>query len=213
MNKAKFSFILLLLLTYILSNAQQSDLWLINGKKVTISNYKIDTSDFYNKKILYTTIKGKTKSKYIDDVFSIVNENKKETVFYKRDDSIGYTLTQNQMRSYLYGLHDMHNIHISPLITLGGFASGMIATFIPMPQIYMFYLPVGILVPLAYVSVINYTPPSEIKLKNRLPEKANDDFYILGYQDGLRKKRIRNSLIGAGVGILAGFFITTTIIK
>jgi hypothetical protein len=183
----------------------------MNGKKVTISDYEIDSTDIYNKRIVYTTYKGKIKSKYLDDVFSIVDENKKETILYRENDVIGEILTQKQMKSFVLGLHDMQHTRISPLVTIGGFVSGLSVAFIPMPQIYMFYLPVGVLVPVAYVSVIGTTPPNDIKLKERLPDKANDEYYILGYQNGIKKKRIRNSIIGVGVGLLTGFIITTTV--
>lgn len=207
---------ILLLFAFFSSNAQQSDLWLRNGKKITISSYSIDTLDYYDGKILYTTLKGKSKSKYLEDVFSIIEQDGSEKILYKQNMDFGEILTPIQMKSYILGLHDMRGTKISPMVGIGGFASGFIVAITPTPEINFgdnsVPIPLGVFVPITYTAIMGATPPDSDKLKQRLPEKANDDHYILGYQTGIRKKRIKHSLIGAVVGVAAGF-ITVAIVN
>ena len=48
---------------------------------------------------------------------------------------------------------------------------------------------------------------SDDELKNKTPNPSPTDNYLMGYQEGVKKKIIRNSLLSAGVGFLAGFII------
>ena len=198
------------------TQAQQSDLWLRNGKKITISNYSVDELDYYDGKIYYTTIKGKVKSKYMEDVFSVVEKDGEEKIFYKQNMELGEILTPIQMKSYILGLNEMRNTKISPWVGIGGFASGFITAVTPQPEINFgdnsVPLPLGVFIPITYVAIMGATPPNADKLKLRIPDKANDEHYLLGYQDGIRKKRIKHSLIGAVIGVAAGF-VTVAIVN
>lgn len=206
----------ILLFAFFSGNAQQSDLWLRNGKKITISSYTLDSLDYYDGKITYTTIKGKEKSKYLEDIFSIIKQDGSENILYEQNMDLGEILTPVEMKSYVLGLHDMRNTKISPLVGIGGFASGFIVAITPTPEIKFgdssVPIPLGVFVPITYTAIMGATPPNGDKLKQKFPEKANDDNYILGYQTGIRKKRIKHSLIGAVIGVAAGF-VTVAIVN
>lgn len=205
----------ILLIVNLSSTAQQSDLWLRNGKKIAITSYILDSLDYYDGKITYTTLQGKSKSKYLEDVFSIVGNNGGEKILYKKNDDFGEILTPTQMRQYVIALQDVRNTKISPLIGIGGFATGLATAFIPQPELNFgdnsLPIPLGIFIPLTYIGIMGATPPDDDKIKTRIPEQANNENYLLGYQDGMRKKRIRNSAIGAGLGILSGFMIALAV--
>ncbi len=195
--------------------AQESELWLRNGKKLTINSYVLDNSDYYDGKITYKTINGKEKSKYLEDVFSVVEKNGKETVFYTQNVEFGEILTPEQMKQYVIGIGDARSTLISPLIGIGGVFSGLLGAFIPQPQIKMgdntLPLPVGVFVPATYITVMGATAPNADKLQQKFPEKADNEHYLMGYQEGIKKKRIKNSLIGSAFGFIVGVFIVVSV--
>ena len=203
----------ILLIANLNSMAQQSDLWLRNGKKIAITSYSLDSLDYYDGKISYTTLQGKNKSKYLEDIFSIVNNDGVEKILYKKNDDFGEILTPSEMKQYVIALQDVRNTKISPLIAIGGFAAGLATAFIPQPEINFgdnsIPIPLGIFIPITYIGIMGATPPNDEKIINRIPEKANNENYLLGYQNGMKKKRIRNSIIGASLGIITGFIIVS----
>lgn len=192
-------------------SGQQANIYLRNGKKLAIKEYKLDSSNYYEGKLNYVNLKGKEKDKYLEDVFSVVDSDGKEHILYQQNIEFGELLTPEEMKQYTIGIGDARIAKISPLIAIGGVASGLVGAFIPKPEISLdgstMEIPIGILVPVAYVGIIGATPPSADKLKERLPDYANNEHYLMGYQEGQKKKRIKHSLIGAGFGFVAGVLI------
>ena len=207
--------VIILQLVALSSVAQESTLLLRNGKKLTINSYVVDTADYYNGKISYVTLKGKEKNKYLEDVFSVVDKDGSETILYKPNAELGEILTPAQMKEYTSGIGDARIDKISPLIGIGAVASGLAGAFVPQPQIKMgdsqMGIPIGILVPIAYTATIGETTPKDNKLKQQLPDKANNVHYLMGYQEGVKRKRIKHSLIGASIGFVTGFIIATSV--
>ncbi len=195
---------------FIASNsfAQEYTLWFRDGKIKTIKNYSLTDSSYYEGQIKFTTSNGKTKTKYLEDVFSVVNKSGNEKIFYTPNENLGETLSTSQMKSYVLGRQDALNTKISPIIFIGGIVTGAAGAFIPQPEIKTnngsFPLPLGIFVPATYVVVMGATPPTAEKLSQKFPDKAGNEPYLMGYQEGIRKKRVKNSLIGAGIGFVAG---------
>ncbi len=195
--------------------AQESSLWLRNGKKVTISSYMLDTANYYEGKINYTTLDGKNKDKFKDDVFAVIEADGTEKILYKQNLELGEILTPEQMKEYVTGIGDARASKVSPLITVGGVISGLAGAFVPQPEVNLggnsMGLPVGIIVPAAYVAAIGATAPGENKLTSNYPVKSKTEDYLMGYQDGIRKKRLTNSLIAAGIGFVAGFLVISAV--
>jgi hypothetical protein len=207
------SFLIVVLFQLIISDAiaQESTLWMRNGKKVTISSYAVDTKDYYEGKISFIDAKGRAKSKYLEDVFSVIDNTGSETIFYTPNFEYGEVLTPEEMKQYTLGMSDARNTSISPMVIIGGVAIGMGAAFIPQPEISLggnsMGVPVGILAPTLYVGIIGATPPNEDELQQQFPDKANNEHYLMGYQEGVKKKRLKKSLLGAGIGFISGIIV------
>lgn len=190
--------------------AQNGELLLLNGKKVTISQYNLDTTDLFNSKIYYTNIKGRQKSKYLDDVFSVTLKNEEERVFYQTNPAEGDILTPEQMKDYVMGQHIALKNYNEPWTALLGGITGFAGVMLPGIPVdnsnFNGEVPVGIVVPALYVVGVGSVTPDESVVKKQVESKyANNEYYIMGCQEGIRKKRIKNSAIGVGIGIVAGF--------
>jgi hypothetical protein len=170
----------------------QNYLWLTNGKKLKIGDYKIESPDI----ISYKNQKGKIKSIQSFDVFSVIESSGKENVIYLPDTSYQGAFTVPEMRSYVQGQYDAGLKFKSPLTTIGGFvlASGSSLFINPM---YVFVLSTG------YCSAIGLTKASEKKL-NIPAEFAQNEHYKLGYKKTVKHKRITNAIIGSGIGLIVG---------
>jgi hypothetical protein len=195
--------------------AQVSTLWLRNGKKIAINNYSLDTSNYYDGKIFYTKLNGSGKSKFKEEVFSVVDKSGNETIFYTPNIELGEILTPEQMKQYVSGIGDSRISRVSPFVMIGGFASGFAGAFVPQPEIEVtsgsMPIQLGVLVPAIYIGVMGATPPNTDKLQQNYPVTATNEHYLMGYQEGVKKKRLKNSIIGAGVGFLSGILIYSAI--
>jgi len=211
------SFVIILVLQVIGGSvhAQESTLWMRDGKKITISNFGIDSDDYYNAEIIYLMKKGKIKKKYLDEVFSVVDSEGNERILYEPNFELGEVLTQLEMKQFVLGLHESDEFKMSPIVGIGGVLSGLAGAFVPQLGLEKgdskIEIPIGILVPSMYVGVIGATSPSAETLKNKMPAKANNEHYLMGYQEGIRKKRYKQGLIGAGIGFVTGIILVATV--
>lgn len=196
-------------------NAQVSTMLLRNGKKVLISDYKIDGQGYYDGKIDFVNAKGKNKDKYLDEVFSIIDAKGQEKILYESNEELGEVLTVGQMSDYVSGMGDSRIYKISPLVMVGGFATGFGGTIIPQVKVSAgensMGIPLGILVPATYVGIMGATTPKAETLQAELPEKANNEHYLMGYQDGVQKKRFKHSIIGAAIGVVGGIIFISAV--
>jgi len=195
--------------------SQESTLWLRNGKKIAINSYSLDTANYYEGKISFIDINGKDKSKFKQDIFSVVDKTGTETVLYTPNFEMGEILTPEQMKQYVIGLGEARVAKISPLILIGGVASGLAGAFVPSLEVELggstMPIPLGILVPATYIGVMGATHPNADKLQQNYPVTATNEHYLMGYQEGVKKKRLRNSIIGAGVGFLTGILVVSAV--
>lgn len=203
--------------------AQQTELWLLNGKKLNIANYKIDTTTIDNGILYYGTLKGKQKKKYLDEVYGVLDKNGSRNIFYKKNPDMGLDLSPVQMKQFLEGMHDSKKLKPNPLVIGGGILAGSAGFLLPQLQVdpsrngnglglyYSwsgeklsedeFSIPIGLIVPLGYVATMGAISPSdnEVEAKTQITNAP----YIMGYQEGVRKKNIRDGLIGAILGFTA----------
>ena len=162
--------------------SQESTLWLMNGKKLTIGSYEIDKSEVDEGVLFYTDEKGSTKKKYLDDVYSVIDFKGEEKIFYKENSESGDIFTPEQMKLYLKGVNDvLENYKVPNWIIGAGFASGFLGGITPQPDIDMgrsgASLPVGILIPTVYVATVGVTNPDYEKIEKNLPNAVNNEYY------------------------------------
>ena len=197
--------------------AQNDTVFLMKGKKLAIQSYEINDIVGTDTLLRFTLNTGKSKKIFQDEVFSILKGDGTEQILYQPDPMNGEILKTAQMNSYVNGMYDARKIRISPVVTVGGVAAGLLGAFTPSPQVELNSgatdIPVGILVPLAYSVVMGATDGSESNLQRAFPDKFNDDYYIMGCNETLRKKRFRNSLIGSVVGFTMGAILLTTVVN
>jgi hypothetical protein len=170
----------------------QNYIWLNNGEKMKIGEFKITNTDI----ISYRNLKGKVKSVQSIDVFSIIDSSGNEQVIYIPDTSYQDVFTVPEMRSFVQGRYDASQKFKSPLTTIGGIVVAGASSVVINP-VYVFLISTG------YSSVIGLTKPSDKKL-NIPTQFANNEHYKLGYQKEVKHKRIKNAIIGSGIGLIVG---------
>jgi hypothetical protein len=191
MKKEKY-LVVLFILVLKMNAVAQNVLWLTNGKKLNIKEYRISSPEL----IQYKTMKGKSKAIQSFDVFSITDSIGKEQVTYLPDTAFKDAFTIPEMRSYVQGQYDAEMKFKSPWTTVGGIAVAGASSVVINP-VYV------ILVSTAYCSTIGITKP----LKNKLAipsEFAQNEPYILGYKKTIKHKRIKNAILGSGIGFVVG---------
>ena len=192
MAMKKLSILFIILSIYSFTYGQQ-ELLLLSGKRIIVKDTKIDSSGV----ILYKTMKGKVKGFEQEEVFSLTREDKVEVIFYKPDcKDVCFKITQ--MRDYINGLADGREQKCG-IYMIGGAVIGLTS---------------GVLVPsflspvapaLTSVGVGIFKPKTE---KLKIPEKYNENaHYIEGFQKSVRKKRVTNSIIGGGIGLVVGLSV------
>lgn len=208
MRKLTIIIVLISLCSFNNVHAQVSSLLMLDGKTIQISDYKLDTSDYYEGKIEFVTSKGSSKDKYIDEVFSITDASGNETVIYKPSLELGEVLTVDQMRLYINGLNQAKNATISPMVFYGGLMAGFGSVMLPKPELQFgdnsMNVPLGIMVPVTYIGLVGANTPKAEVLQQQLPNTPSNEHYLMGYQEGVRKKRFKNSIIGAAIGVVGG---------
>lgn len=175
------------------SSFAQNTLWLSNGKKIQIGDFNLENSEL----VLYKNKKGKTKSVDRYDVFSIIESSNNEIIIYKKDSSYEDAFNLAEMKAFVEGQYDASLNFKSPLTTVGGIVVSGAAAVVVNP-IYV------LLVSGAYTTTIGLTKP--IKSDLTIPEKySGNKYYELGYNKAVKKKRVRNAIIGSVIGLAAGF--------
>jgi hypothetical protein len=200
-SKIKHLLSLLSLLFIINVSLAQNTVWLLNGKKIIINDYNINKyEDTHN--LVYFNTRGKEKQIGVDDIFSVTDNTGEERIFYKKDSLIGSFFTTTQMKDYVRGEFEAHKNYKAPLSTALGFIAGGVSVIIPLEK--MFYAP---LIPAAATTIIGCTKPAGKKIKNKYPNYANNNYYILGYKESAKNKRIKNALKGSVAGMAAGIIV------
>lgn len=212
----KTAFCLLLCFASTIVYSQTSTLWLLNGKKINVNKIQLLTND--GEYILqYNTLKGNDKYVDINDVYSYTKPDSAEVILYKYNIELGNDLEVGQMHSFLTGKADFKDKYKANWFLVGGVVTGASIGFIPSVQIGNIpsggvTIPLSPLVPLAYIVFAGNSTMSINKIKQKYPDLNTDEYYLLGCQDEIQKKRFKKSAIGAGIGIVAGL-VTSFIIN
>ncbi len=201
MNAKQLITVCLIAAASIATATAQDTIMLMRGKRLLVSDSKVEITAKGDTVVSYQLPNGKRKSKNAYKVFSISNKNG-EQVFYSPE-SLEDELTVDQMRRFLQGKADF-----SGGFSWGFYAGGVAATtagaFVPAIRFDVgsngATVPVGLIVPFGYVFVIGNTTKSAEKLKAQNPGMADNEYYLLGAQAAISQKR----MVSGALGVLTG---------
>ena len=185
----------------------QDTILLMKGKRIVVSNSRIEVTAKGDTVVTYQNAKGKTKSKSVDRIFSVSNASG-EQVFYVPDTLPG-ELTVEQMRFFLNGCADYQK-GFCWWAFLGGVGAGSVGALIPPAEFsgkISASIHYGILVPSVYLGVVSNTSQSAKKIKKKNPQILDNEYYIAGVQYALAKERFRSG----AYGVIAGWIPTAII--
>jgi len=191
-----YFFLIAIAVSFSESKAQNTML-LVNGKKIEIGEFKVSDSLF----LAYKNKKGKIKSTNLIDVFSVKEQNGKETIFYVPDNIDAESFTINQMRDFVNGAYDARTNYKTPWITTGGFVvGGGSAVAVSAVGLNSLLVPVF---PALYSGGVGMVKVKKEKLN--IPDNLKtNDYYMEGYTRVANHKRINNAIIGSGIGMALG---------
>jgi hypothetical protein len=192
--------ILLSVLAFCNINAQDTIL-LMKGKRLFVSDSKVEVNAKGDTVVSFHTDKGKTKSKRIDKVFSL-SSTSGEQVFYVPDTAAEEPSVEN-MRRFLQGKADFSG-GFSWGFYAGGVAAMAAGAVIPTLKFKVGSnnadIPIGMVVPFGYIFVVGNTTKSVEKLKAKYPNMSDDEYYIFGAQAAISQKRMRDGALGVLTG-------------
>lgn len=218
-TKITIAFVLLILFNI----RGQDKLLLINGK-----SDKGEIIADKELKLEFKTHNNNGKEKIIPydkyRIFSITNRDGEESVWYKKDSSIGNFLSENRMRMFIYGQRDAHENFGVRQHLLGGFLLGFMATTFdtyefgpskkeiangapPTPTGFFLRDPsvFPVLFPLSIPFGANLLTARIKKSDVTAIEYLNSEEYIEGFNKVKKFKRIKASFAGSLLGSAMGF--------
>lgn len=176
----------------------QDTIIIVNGKHINTNEYKIDN---LNREFIYINKKGKGKSIFLDNIFSINDSLGNEKIIYNPDNNNLYKYSVDEMRDFMQGGYDASNFYKSPLSIFYGFISGAGSTILIQNPIYAIF-PSG-----AICVIIGLPNVSHKRIEKRFPKYSDNNFYYLGFNQEAKNKRFINSIKGASAGIISGLTI------
>ena len=200
MTQKLFTLIISLFATIGIAGAQDT-IMLMRGKRIAVSNSKIEVTAKGDTVVSYQMPNGKQKNKRADKVFS-VSQGGREHILYVSDTAAG-DLTVDQMRRFLQGKAD-YSDGFSWGFFAGGVAATAVGAAIPPVRFNMnsnnASVPVGVVVPFGYIFVAGNTTKSVEKLKAKYPDMPDDEYYTLGVQSAISQRRMRDGALGVLTG-------------
>lgn len=210
--------VLFILSTFIFSGtmkAQQSIL-LTNGKRILIKDSQVDSSGIIWIKKSNNKIKGFEQ----DEVFSLIRVDSVEVIFYKPLSDDDFKI--DQMRHYIYGQGAIRERRLTSTLT-GGVPVGRLKWLVRKTQHWQIPALIGgmavgfgsgmtvnpYLTPVPVVGFSFLVGAFNVKDKRMKisDEYLNDEHYKFGYKKSIKRKRVINSIIGGGVGLVAGLIV------
>lgn len=168
----------------------------------------------------FTTKSGKTKSGTVEHyrVFSIIDADGQETMYYEQDSMAGYVFTENEMRAYIIGERDAKLSYKPTLTLLGGIGLGVGTVLFDTyrtkadtedGQTHGFFQAepsiMPIVVPLVF-TIAAGIPRVKVRLGGvSHTQYITDEYYLLGYEKKGRSKRVFRAFGGSISGVAAGF--------
>lgn len=185
--------VLLMMTTYSLMG--QDTLYTMEGDEIITSGYKYDEA--YNE-VSYKNQNMKIKTIDSEELFSIVNEDGSEKVFYKYDPANGYGIQVDDMREYVKGQVGAKKTYNKPMPFLLGFAAGFGGIFLIENKMYSPMVPLGV------IAVVGFTRPNGAKLTKKAYGVEKSEYFSNGYAVKAKTKRMNNTVIGSLAGLALG---------
>jgi hypothetical protein len=170
----------------------QDSIVLYNGKSILgkVSDNKNQTFISYK-----FQKKNKVKIKYLskENIFAIYYRDSLDDVLYVPDVSEEVPFTIDEMQRFVSGSNLARYNYHPRWATICGAATGL-------GGIYLGFF--GMLIPTAYIAVSSAVPVKPLKKKYFPADKVNDDFYVEGFKQEAKRKKLVNSLLGGVSGFL-----------
>lgn len=213
MNAKQLITICLLAAASISTASAQDTIMLMRGKRLLVSDSKVEITAKGDTVVSYQLPNGKHKSKKIDKVFSISGKNG-EQVFYVPDTVNDVPMTVEQMRYFLNGHADFSRPGFcwwAFLLGIEAFTDGALIPPIEVGDRSSGSIHVGILVPCLYLTVVSKTTRSAEKIKAKNPDIPDNEYYIQGAQYAIAQEHFRSGLYGVLAGWIQWMFLSSYI--
>jgi hypothetical protein len=184
----------------------QDTLTYLNGRTDCVKLYELNPVDEY---ITYHSLRNPKKLYILSlkDLYSITYKDSIRLVTYEQDSSQRLELTPEQMSYYVSGEQFALKHYKAPWVTAGGVAAGTAG-----PVLLRLYW--GFLVPTAYCGAIGISRVHLKKQQAKYPELFSNDYFVNGYKDQAKHKKVKNaiwgSLVGLGVGLITYGILSVT---
>jgi hypothetical protein len=185
---------------FLAAQTSRDTLYLMNGKI-----YVSPVLDTLLGGVTIIDFKDSTKKLTVDneDLFSVNFSNGEIRYYYRYDTIIGNYFTRDEMVFYMHGERDAKKGFSAKGAYYGGFAAGFVGglsgNFL------------GPIVPFTFFSLCGIP---KVRIKHETisnPYFVDHDPYLLGYERRARSKRRTKSLIGGGIGLVAGYAVNVLI--
>lgn len=135
-----------------------------------------------------------------DRVFSVKFSNGQDRIFYFHDTLLGNVFTIMEAKMFMLGEQEADKNYRNKWPALIGFAVGAISPVLLSNAVLLSPIPAAV-TPLHTLIPYIQVNTKAIQNKNYLQY----DTYIMGYEKVARKKNFMHAIIGAGIGLAAGF--------
>jgi len=194
---------LLILLSFIIFFSEncsaQDTIWFLSGERLITSNYTIKTEDgmlnYFNKR-------NKEKHVGLEFVYSVNEKNGNKKVYYESSIMENMPFSVDQMGSFIKGEYEAHDNYHATGATVIGILTGAGGVYLSSLVVGTpFYSPV---VPAIGSVIVGSTNKNADKIAEKYPQYANNEYFIMGYQEIANQKRISNSIKGGILGLVLG---------
>jgi len=193
-------FLIFLILFFLIEIAckAQDTIWFLSGERLITSNYTLKTEDG-----MLTYFKGKKEKKVgLEYVFSVHEKNGYEKVFYEPTSIENTPFSVEQMRSFIKGEFEASEHYKATGATIIGVTAGIGGIYLfPILKARVFWSPV---LPTGTSAIIGSTNICEKKIIKKFPQYTNDEYFISGYSEIVKQKRISHSIVGGVIGLAVG---------
>ena len=151
--------------------------------------------------------KGKTKQRFYetDMVYAVYKADGTEEIWYKYDERKGFSMTQEEMKYFIYGAFEAQENFKSNAVGYLGGAYGVLIGYAGSDNFFTF------LAPFFYVVTVGISSSTVTIDENDTMAMRNYQAYMAGYQQHARSKKMVlagwTSVLGTAVGVGMGSLI------
>jgi len=181
--------------------SKMDTLFFLNGETRAV---KIVDTVAHLVRFLPQKINGKAKVQDIEKakIFSLKFSNGQERIMYFHDSILGNVFSVMEAKMFMLGEQEAERNYKNKWPFIIGFASGIIYPIVLSNAVLLSPIPAAI-TPLHTIIPVIRVNTKKIINKNYLQY----DTYLMGYERVARKKNFFHSMVGAGIGLAAGFGI------